>query len=68
MVNSTTPAPERARLVAELEQLYAEGKHAEILAQVDACLPKLEKATLSPIRKNRMWCTTCWPSWQIECW
>jgi uncharacterized protein (UPF0305 family) len=26
--------------VAELQQLYAEGKHAEILAQVDACLPK----------------------------
>jgi len=26
--------------VAELVQLYAEGKHAEILAQVDACLPK----------------------------
>ncbi len=26
--------------MAELQQLYAEGKHAEILAQVDACLPK----------------------------
>jgi hypothetical protein len=38
----TTPAPERARLVAELQQLYADGKHAEILAQVDACLPKDE--------------------------
>jgi type I restriction-modification system DNA methylase subunit len=36
----STPAPERARLGAELEQLYAEGKHAEILAQVEACLPK----------------------------
>ncbi len=38
----TTPAPERARLGAELRQLYADGKHAEILAQVDACLPKDE--------------------------
>ena len=36
------PAPERARLGVELQQLYAEGKHAEILAQVDACLPKDE--------------------------
>jgi hypothetical protein len=26
--------------VAELEQLYAEGRFVEILAQVDACLPK----------------------------
>jgi hypothetical protein len=40
IVDSTTPAPERARLGAELEQLYANGKHAEILAQVKACLPK----------------------------
>ena len=30
----------RARLSTELQQLYAEGKHAEMLAQVDACLPK----------------------------
>ena len=45
IINSTsftTPAPERARLGAELQQLYAEGKFAEILAQVDACLPKDE--------------------------
>jgi uncharacterized protein (UPF0305 family) len=40
MVDSATPAPERARLVAELKQLYADGKHAEILAQTEACLPK----------------------------
>ncbi len=39
-ISFTTPAPERARLGAQLQQLYAEGKHAEILAQVDACLPK----------------------------
>ncbi|OPY48937.1 MAG: hypothetical protein A4E49_03308 [Methanosaeta sp. PtaU1.Bin112] len=32
--------PERARLDAELEQLYAGGKLAEILAAVEACLPK----------------------------
>jgi Alw26I/Eco31I/Esp3I family type II restriction m6 adenine DNA methyltransferase len=36
----TTPTPERARLEAELEQLYAEDKFTEILVQVDACLPK----------------------------
>ena len=36
----TTPAPERARLGMELQQLYAEDKHAEILARADACLPK----------------------------
>ena len=40
--NLTTPAPERARLGAELQQLYAGGKDSEILAQVDACLPKDE--------------------------
>jgi uncharacterized protein (UPF0305 family) len=40
MVNSTTLAPERVRLEAELQQLYADGKHAEILAQVEACLSK----------------------------
>jgi type I restriction-modification system DNA methylase subunit len=39
-ISFTTPAPERARLGAELELLYAEGKFTEILAQVDACLPK----------------------------
>lgn len=36
----TTPAPERARLAAELQQLYSEGKHNEILAQVQSLLPK----------------------------
>lgn len=39
-ISFTTPAPERARLVAELQQLYADDKFAEILAQVEACLPK----------------------------
>ena len=34
------PAPERARLSTELQQLYAEGKHTEILTEVEACLPK----------------------------
>ena len=42
MVDFATSAPERARLGAELQQLYAEGNHAEILAQVEACLPKDE--------------------------
>ena len=41
-ISAATPAPERARLGAELEQLYAEGKHAEIGPLVDACLPKDE--------------------------
>ena len=41
-ISFTTPAPERARLGAELQQLYAGGKDSEILAQVDACLPKDE--------------------------
>jgi hypothetical protein len=42
-ISATFPsAPERARLGAELQQLYAEGKHADILAQVDSCLPKDE--------------------------
>jgi hypothetical protein len=34
--------PERARLGEELQQLYAEGRNAEILVQVGACLPKDE--------------------------
>ncbi|MCX6672518.1 MAG: Eco57I restriction-modification methylase domain-containing protein, partial [Methanothrix sp.] len=41
-ISFTTPAPERARLGTELQQLYADGKFSEILAQVDACLPKDE--------------------------
>jgi hypothetical protein len=39
-ISFTTPAPERARLGAELEQLYADGKTADILAAVETCLPK----------------------------
>ncbi len=38
--NSNTPEPERARLVAELKALYQAGKFEEILASVEACLPK----------------------------
>ncbi|MCK9407451.1 MAG: hypothetical protein M0Q47_13720 [Methanothrix sp.] len=41
-ISFTTPAPERARLVAELQQLYSEGKHDEILTQVDSLLPRDE--------------------------
>ncbi|MGV8174200.1 MAG: hypothetical protein ACP5OU_00685 [Methanothrix sp.] len=36
------PADERARLAAELQDLYAAGNHAEILAAVEDCLPKDE--------------------------
>ncbi len=39
------PAPERARLAAELQELYRAGKFDEILARVDACLPR-ERAEL----------------------
>jgi hypothetical protein len=41
-VSFTTPAPERACLVAELQELYCAGKFEEILVRVDACLPKDE--------------------------
>ena len=44
-ISFTTPAPERARLVAELQQLYAEGKYDEILAGVESCLPKDESGS-----------------------
>jgi len=37
---TTTPAPERTRLEAELQQLYSDGKHSEILARMEAYLPK----------------------------
>ena len=40
--NSTTPAEERARLAAELQDLYAQRKHDEILAAVNDCLPQDE--------------------------
>ncbi|MEI6105320.1 MAG: hypothetical protein WCP70_15410 [Methanothrix sp.] len=46
----------RARPPRSCQQLYAEGKHAEILAQVEAC-PKTRLAISSPKRKSRMWCT-----------
>ena len=41
-IPATTPAPERACLGEELQQLYSEGKHAGILARVDAFMPKDE--------------------------
>ena len=41
-ISFTTPAEERARLGAELQDLYAQGKHAEILAAVNGCLPQDE--------------------------
>ena len=41
-ISFTTLAPERARLGAELQRLYADGKFPELLAQVKACLPKDE--------------------------
>ena len=41
-ISFTTLAPERARMGEQLQQLYLDGKFAELLAQVDACLPKDE--------------------------
>ena len=41
-ISFTTPAEERARLGAELQGLYAQGKHDEILAALDSCLPRDE--------------------------
>jgi len=41
-ISAATPAPERARLGTELQQLYAESKFTEIGPLVDACLPKDE--------------------------
>jgi len=41
-ISFTTPVPERTRLGTELQQLYADGKFAEIGPLVEACLPKDE--------------------------
>jgi hypothetical protein len=57
-ISFTTPAPERARLGTELQQLYAVGKFAEILARVEAACPKTKQEISSPIRSGRTWCTT----------
>ncbi len=38
----TTPTEERAHLGAQLQDLYAQGKHDEILAAVQECLPQDE--------------------------
>ena len=39
-ISFTTPEPDRARKVAELKQLYQASKFDDILADVEACLPK----------------------------
>jgi len=39
-ISFSTPAPERARLGAELRELYGAVKFEDILARVEACLPK----------------------------
>ena len=41
-ISFTTPAEERARLGAELQDLYAQEKYDEILAAVNDCLPQDE--------------------------
>jgi hypothetical protein len=47
-ISFTTPAPERARLGAELQELYLAGKFEAILARVEACLPKDEAGNFIP--------------------
>ncbi len=39
-ISFTTPEPERAALVSELQDLYAAGRFDEILFRVEFCLPK----------------------------
>ncbi len=47
-ISATTPAPERARLGAELQELYGAGKFDEILSRVEACLPKDAQGNFIP--------------------
>ncbi len=47
-ISATTPAPERARLGAELQELCGAEKFDELLARVDACLPKDAKSNFIP--------------------
>lgn len=44
----TTPAPERSRLVRELQEIYQSGKFDEILNRVEACLPKDAEGNFIP--------------------
>jgi len=57
-----TRAPAQAR-----QQLFADGKHAEITGPLAKACPKMRLATSSPARKSRMWYTTYWPSWRRGC-
>ncbi len=47
-ISFTTPAPERARLVQELQELYRSGKFDDILARVESCLPKDSQGNFIP--------------------
>jgi uncharacterized protein (UPF0305 family) len=47
-ISFTTPEPERVRLVAELKQLYQASKFDEILASVEAHLPKDAQGNFIP--------------------
>jgi uncharacterized protein (UPF0305 family) len=51
-ISAATPAPERARLGTELQQLYAESKFTEIRPLVDACLPKDEASNFIAERER----------------
>ena len=51
-IDDCTPAEERARQGAELQDLYAAGKHAEILAAVGACLPRDEAGSFMAERER----------------
>ena len=47
-ISFSTPVPERARMVAELQELYGAVKFEDILARVEACLPKDEAGNFIP--------------------
>lgn len=52
-ISYATPAPERAPMVSELQQLYDAGKFDEILPRVEACLPKdVEGSFIPEIEKS----------------
>jgi len=51
-ISFTTPAPERARLGAELQELYEASSFDQILKIVDACLPKDPAGGFAPGEKS----------------
>ena len=48
----STPEPERARVGAELQELYMAGKFEDILARVRPACPKMQRAISSRNRRD----------------